>query len=164
MWKGTWSNKTMFCGQTGFSPQPQVLYSKWRGFLDPVPRRVLGGFPTPTSKSWVAAGCPAIQLSSDTVLPGDKIRFNQVKGSFPQACPLLQGQEQIQVVTCASHTPTTDSQPLLGIWMPIQSPDCYLYFWVTVNQRVPWPFHGGDLLLEHFPELRHFTYWITGLS
>ena len=126
MWKGTWSNKTMFCGQTGFSPQPQVLYSKWRGFLDPVPRRDLGGFPTPTSKSWVAAGCPAIQLSSDTALPGDKIRFNQVKGSFPQACPLLQGQEQIQVVTCASNRSAIHQFPATPSWGSINLPEWFI--------------------------------------
>lgn len=58
------------------------------GFWTQFPRRVLGGFPTPTSKSWMAAGCPAIQLSSDTVLPGDKIDSTRLRAhstSLPPA-------------------------------------------------------------------------------
>lgn len=67
-------------------------------------------------------------------------------------------QLKAQVVTWASDAPTMDSQPLLGIRMPLQSPDCYLYFWLTVNQRVPWPSHEVIILLEHFPELRETFY------
>ena len=102
-----WSESIKFC-------------TKWRGFLDPVPSGVLGGFPTPTSKSWMAAGCPAIQFSSDTVSQGDRIRFHRLRAQSHKLAPYFRGQEQVQIVTCVSdclaiHQMFPQSPP----WVPL---------------------------------------------
>lgn len=92
---------------------------------------------TPTSKSRGWQQGVLHQLSS-WQLPYLEIRFNQVKGSFPQACPLLQGQEQIQVVTCASNRSGHTSEfPATPPWGSINLPEWFTKLRETFHLQVP---------------------------
>ena len=61
-------------------------------------------FPHTTKQFCTAAGCPTIQLNSDTICP-ETASDSKIRGSVPQDCPLFQ--------------------------MPIASPGCHLRFRLT---------------------------------
>ena len=78
----------------GFSRQEY-----WSGMPLPSPN-----CPHTTKQFCTAAGCPTIQLNSDTICP-ETASDSKIRGSVPQDCPLLQ--------------------------MPIASPGCHLCFRLT---------------------------------
>ena len=57
-----------------------------------------------------------------------------------------------QVVTCASDAPTTDGRFSAPPWnLDAHSKSRLLLALLTVNQRVPWPSHGGDYFARALP-------------
>ena len=88
------------------------------------------------------AGCPAIQLNSDTIY----LQFTsdpKVKGSVHKLPPCphsdFRCQSQVQLVTCASD-------------------------WPTVNGRFPQSPPGFNNLLEWLTELRKAVYFVKGFQ
>ena len=73
-----------------------------KGWLDSVSMCVCEDFPIPTSNSQTPAGCPRIQLDSDT-LPRDGIRFHRYRARSYKTTLHFRCQLQAQVVTCASE-------------------------------------------------------------
>ena len=92
------------------------------------------GFSTTPNDSLIPAGCPTIQLNSDTIYMEREGQIPQVKSSVIQDCPPIQ--------------------------MPILSPGCHLNFWLSSfkSEVVMTPFLGFLNLLEHLTELRKPVY------